>query len=69
MSSFAGLLSNFLTTLTFKGVWGFVTGLSDLALIYLSARENRDGFYSKVIVPFVSFTVDITSRCKHCLDE
>merc|ERR1711971_911760 len=37
------------------GVWGFVTGLSSLALIYLSTRENRDGFYSKVLQLFTSY--------------
>merc|ERR1712212_817110 len=37
------------------GVWGFVTGLSGLALIYLSAREDRGGFYSKVLRLFTSY--------------
>merc|ERR1711971_1245392 len=37
------------------GVWGFVTGLSSLALIYLSTRENRDGFYTKVLQLFTSY--------------
>ena len=33
----------------FKGVWGLVTGLSVLVLIFLSATEDRGGFYSKVL--------------------
>merc|ERR1711971_33865 len=37
------------------GVWGFVTGISSLALIYLSAREDRGGFYSKVMQLFTSY--------------
>ena len=52
---------------TFKGVWGFVTGLSSLALIYLSAREDRGGFYSKVIVTFWNWWWIIVSRQNHWL--
>ena len=42
------------TVVNSKGVWGFMSGLSSLALIYLSSREAKGGFYSKVIVTFVN---------------
>merc|ERR1712211_180289 len=34
------------------GVWGFATGLS---LIYLSTREGKSAFYSKVLKLFIIF--------------
>jgi len=37
------------------GVWGFATGLAGLSLIYLSTREGKAGFYSKVLKLFIIF--------------
>merc|ERR1711874_556737 len=42
------------------GVWGLVTGLSVLVLIYLSATEDGGGFYSKVLQLFTGYQLTRT---------
>merc|ERR1712212_455368 len=54
-TNYAACQSEILWAFRIIGVWGFVTGLSDLALIYLSAREDRSGFYSKVLRLFTGY--------------
>jgi len=42
------------------GAWGFMSGLSSLALIYQSSREDKDGFYSKVLRLFTGYQLGKT---------
>merc|ERR1712130_1011514 len=42
------------------GAWGFMSGLSSMALIYQSSREKKDGFYSKVLRLFTVYQLGKT---------